>query len=152
MRLRLGEGLAAAGALALLVVMFMGWYGAKAQPAGDTLNAWEAFAVTDLVLAAVCLLALALAVAQVTQRAPALPVAFGVLASAASIVALVLLAYRILNEPGPDDLVEVRAGAWLGFAALALVAAGAWRSIGDETPVAGDEGAVSVERRPAPGA
>ena len=148
MRLRIGEALAAAAALALLVVMFMGWYGTEAL----TLNAWETFAVTDLVLLAVALLALALAVAQITQRAPSLPVAFGVLTAAASIVALVLLAYRILNEPGPDDLVEVRTGAWLGLAALALVGAGAWLSVGDETPAGGDEDAVQVERRPAPGA
>ena len=147
MRLRIGEGLAAAAALALLVVMFLGWYGTDAE----TLSAWEAFAITDVVLFAVALLALALAVAQVTQRAPSLPVAFGVLTAAASIVAVVLLLYRILNEPGPDDLVEVRAGAWLGLAALALLGAGAWRSIGDETPAAGDETAAQVERRPAPG-
>lgn len=146
MRLRSGEALAAAGGLALLVVMFLGWYGTE----GTTLSAWEAFAVTDLLLALLALLGLGMALAQVTQRAPALPVGLSVLTAAVAMVAGLLLAYRILNAPGPDDLVEVKAGAWLGLLAVALTGAGAWRSMGDEGPVSTDPLAAAAERRPAP--
>jgi multisubunit Na+/H+ antiporter MnhB subunit len=146
MRLRAGEALAAAGGLVLLVVLFLGWY----ETDGVALSAWEAFAVTDVLLALVALLALGLALAQVTQRAPALPVGLGVLTAAMAIVVGLLLVYRLLDEPGPDDLVEVNPAAWLGLLALALTGAGAWRSIGDEGPVSTDPLATPAERRPAP--
>jgi purine-cytosine permease-like protein len=146
MRLRAGEALAAAGGLVLLVVMFLGWYGAE----DVTLSAWEAFAVTDVLLALLALLALGVAVTTVTQRGPALPVGLGVITTALALVALIALLYRILNEPGPDDLVEVRAGAWLGVLAALLVLAGAWHSIADEAPRPGDTVTADVERRPAP--
>jgi hypothetical protein len=146
MRMRSGEALAAAGGLALLVVMFLGWYATD----GATLSAWEAFSVTDVLLALLALLGLGIALAQVTQRAPALPVGLGVVASALSLVVLLVLLYRILNEPGPDDLVDVRAGAWLGVLGVLLVFAGAWRSVSDEAPRPGDRPADDVERRPAP--
>jgi purine-cytosine permease-like protein len=145
-RLRAGEALAAAGGLALLVVMFLGWY--RAQDA--TVNAWEAFEVTDLLLALVAILGLGAAVATITQRGPALPVGLGVVTSALGLVVLLVLLYRILNEPGPDDVVEVRPGAWLGVLAALLVVAGAWRSIADEAPRPGDTVTADVERRPAP--
>jgi purine-cytosine permease-like protein len=146
MRLRAGEALAAAGGLVLLVVMFLGWYGAE----DVTLSAWEAFAVTDVLLALLALLALGVAVTTVTQRGPALPVGLGVITTALALIALIALLYRILNEPGPDGLVEVRAGAWLGVLAALLVLAGAWRSIADEAPRPGDTVTADVERRPAP--
>jgi hypothetical protein len=146
MRLRSGEALAAAGALALLVVMFLGWYSTD----GATKTAWEAFAVTDLLLALVAVLALALAVTTVTQRSPAIPVALGVITLATTVIVGLVLVYRIVNEPGPDDLVEVRIGAWLGLLALGLIGAGAWLALEDDGPRPGDPLVVDVERRPAP--
>ena len=146
MRLRSGEALAAAGGLALVVVMFLGWY-----TEGDrALSAWEAFSVADVLLLLAALLPLALAVATVTQRTPAVPVGLGVLTLATALIVGLVLLYRILNEPGPDDLVEVRIGAWLGLLCLALVAAGAWIAVEDERPRPGDPVVVDVERRAAP--
>ena len=154
MRLRSGEALAAAGGLALLVVMFLGWYThlttSSSSGTGRTLSAWEAFTVTDVLLLLVALLPLALAVATVTQRAPAIPVGLGVLTMATALIVGLVLLYRILNEPGPDDLVEVRIGAWLGLLCLALIAAGAWIATEDERPRPGDPVVVDVERRAAP--
>jgi hypothetical protein len=157
MRLRY-EALAAAGALALLVLMFLGWFthlttspsSGTGAAGGESQSAWEAFAVTDLLLLLAALLALALAVATVTQRAPALPVGLGVLTLSTALIAGLVLLYRILNEPGPDDLVEVRISAWLGLLALALTGAGAWLALEDEGPRPGDPVAVDVERRSAP--
>jgi hypothetical protein len=147
-RLRPGEAVAGLSGAALLVVMFLDWYGVRGGGAG--VSAWTAFSVTDVVLGLVALAGLALALLQATQRTPALPVATSVLAAALGIAATLLVAYRLLNAPGPDALVELRPGAWLGLLATAGVAAGAWLSTADDSAPGGGGPPVAVEHRPAP--
>ena len=133
-RLRPGELIAAAGGVALLAAMFLKWYelsgGGVVRSIG--LTAWEAFSVTDLVLALAALAAIALAAVTAARRSPALPVAASVVTSTLGIVATVLLLYRILDQPGPNAFVEVKLGAFAGFLCTLALAAGAWRSIRDE--------------------
>jgi hypothetical protein len=136
-RLRIGEWIAAAGGVALLVVMFLDWYAVvvSVDPGFELsagFDAWESFDVIDLVLAIVAALAIGLAVLQATQRSPALPVGAGVLTTVAGAVAVVLVAYRIINQPGDNEFVEVRIGAWLGLAATLAIAGGGWASLHDE--------------------
>ena len=77
-RLRPGDLIAAAGGVALLVVMFLEWYAAGGVTrVGDQeievsvgANAWEAFAVTDIWLALTALAALALAGLTATPPEP----------------------------------------------------------------------------------
>ena len=122
MRLRLGEAVAALGALGLLLAMFLTWY---EGPAGEGLDAWQAFAVTDVAArAAGAARAGPSRCSQITQRAPALPVAAGVVTTAAAILTTLLVLYRILNQPGPNDALDVGLGAWLGLLAVLVVAAG----------------------------
>jgi drug/metabolite transporter (DMT)-like permease len=120
-RLRDGELIAGAGAVALLVALFLGWYSGA--------SAWQAFSVLDVVLALVALLALALVLAQATRESPSVPVALSVLTAVAGALATLFVLYRILNQPGPNDAVEVEAGAWIGLVAAALVAVGGGRSL-----------------------
>jgi hypothetical protein len=145
---RPGELFAAVAAAALLVVSFLDWYGPQNREAG--LNAWQAFSVLDLLLGAVIALALALAVSNIAGRGPALPVALGVIATTLALAATLLVLYRILNQPGPNDVIEVRAGAWLGLGAVAAVFGGAWWSMSDERPRPADPPAPEPEPRPAP--
>jgi hypothetical protein len=105
-----GTGLVALGAVVLLVSLFIDWYDA----AGD---AWAAFELVDIVLAAaavVCLVSVVPRYAGVQRAVPA--IAFG---------ALFIVAIQILDPPpvAADDRVET--GAWLALAATALMAAGA---------------------------
>ena len=137
-RLRVGEWVAAAGGVALLATMFFDWYAVVVgvEPGLELsagFDAWESFDAIDLVLALVAALAIALAVLQATQRSPALPVATGVLTTVLGAVAVLLVAYRIVNQPGDNEFVEVRAGAWLGLAATLAIAAGGWASLRDES-------------------
>jgi hypothetical protein len=137
-RLRIGEWVAAGGGVALLVTMFLDWYAVvvSVEPGFELsagFDAWESFDVIDLVLALVAALAIALAVLQVTQRSPALPVGAGVFTAVAGAIAVVLVAYRIVNQPGDNEFVEVRIGAWLGLAATLAIAAGGWASLRDES-------------------
>jgi len=147
-RLRPGELLAAAGGVVLLVSLFLDWYGLRGRSAG--VSAWQAFAVADVLLALVALLAIALAVAQLTLRGPALPVGLGVVTSAVSIAGVLVVVFRLIDQPGANDLIELRAGAWIGLAAALAAAAGAWMAMGDDRPRPADPAPVTVERRAAP--
>ena len=126
-RLRDGDLLAGAGGLALVASLFAGWYEVPGSAGGGT--AWQAFSVLDIVLALLALVPLALVVLQATRDSPALPVAFSVFSTVAGALAVLLIAYRILNQPGPNDAVEVDAGAWIGLAAAIAIAAGGARSM-----------------------
>jgi hypothetical protein len=154
-RLRPGELIAAAGGAALLVVMFLDWYavGGTTKVAGSDLRvslgltAWEAFGITDILLALAALIAIGLAVVTATRRSPALPVAASVLTATTGILATLLVLYRILNQPGPNEFVEVKLPAFLGFLCVLAIAAGGWRSMRDEQ---WEDAPVPTDVRPTP--
>jgi hypothetical protein len=123
-RLRDGEWIAGVGGVGLLVSLLLDWYSGA--------SAWQAFSVLDVVLALLALVPLALVVLQATRESPSLPVAFSVLTTLAGALATLLILYRILNQPGPNDRVEVELGAWIGLAAAAIAAVGGWRSLREE--------------------
>ena len=136
-RLRDGEWIAGVGGVALLASLFTVWYAPTVVfGALDRLDlrttGWEAFSVLDVVLALLALVPLALVVLQATRESPSLPVAFSVLTMLAGLLATLLILYRIVNQPGPNDRVEVELGAWIGLAAAAITAAGGWRSLREE--------------------
>jgi hypothetical protein len=143
-RLRDGEWIAGAGGVALLAAMFLHWYGAGPFE----VTAWQAFGVLDVVLALLALVPLGLVFTQATRTSPSIPVAFSVFTMLAGALAALLILYRIVNQPGPNDLVEVQAGAWLGFVAAGVIAAGGWRSLRVE-PIPGAP-LPPVEDLPAP--
>jgi hypothetical protein len=147
-RLRPGELLAAAGGVVLLASMFLDWYGPVGRTDGVT--AWQAFTVADVLIAIVALFAIALAVAQVALRGPALPVALGVITSAVTIAGVIVVVFRLIDQPGPNNLVELRAGAWIGLAGALAAAAGAWLAMGDERARPSDPLPLPIERRAAP--
>ena len=154
-RLRPGELIAGAGGIALLVVMFLEWYaaGGQTQFQGQDFeislgfNAWEAFSVTDLILAPTAVSGIALAVLTASRRSPALPVALSVITTTLGALATLLVLYRILNQPGPNDFIEVKVGAFLGFVSVLAIAAGGYRSMRDEE---GEDAPMPTDVRPTP--
>ena len=66
------------------------------------------------------------------------------------LAAALLLLYRILNQPGPNDAIGVSAGAWIGLAAAIGVFFGAWLALSDERPRPADPPPPEPERRPTP--
>jgi peptidoglycan/LPS O-acetylase OafA/YrhL len=125
-RLRRGELLAAAAALLLLALMFLcDWYGSA--------SGWQAHTVLRWLMLLTILAALALAFLTATQRTVAVPVTTAVIVSTLSWLLLVLVAYRVIvDEPGPNALVDVTPCAWLGLLCCALIAYGAYLSMRDE--------------------
>jgi hypothetical protein len=143
-RLRAGERLAAGGGLALLVSLFLPWYGVG----GADVSGFEAFSVIDLLLALLALLAIALAVLQVVQDGPTLPVGAAVLAATLGKLGVVLVLFRIVVEPG-SSVLEVQVGAWFALAAAVAITAGGWLSLADEH-VRGLPPDVEPDLRPTP--
>jgi hypothetical protein len=125
-RLRLGELLALAGAIALLVAMFLPWY----RGAAGGLTAWDEFGVVDVLIVIAVAVALFLAVATATERSTALPVAAAVWTTVWGIIATLAIALRLLDQPG--DSLGLRAAAWVALVAALAIAAGGWHSMSDE--------------------
>ena len=156
-RVRAGELVAGAAGVVLLASMFLNWYsvtneilfGASDGQTRDV-SAWGAFSVVDVLLALVALLGIALALSEVIGRGPALPVAIGVITTTLALAGTLLLVYRILNQPGPNDLISVELGAYLGLLASLGVFLGAWLSLSDERPRPSDPPPPEPERRPTP--
>lgn len=158
-RLRLGDLVAGAGGVALLVSLWLPWYAVNLplpSPSGVALyasslpeqSAWQSFAIIDVLLAAFALLTVALAVVTAVASGPSRPVAFAVVTAALAPFATLLVLIRLVFQPGNGALEVVRYGAWVGLAAVLVAGAGAWLALKDEsTP-----GAVapSIAARPAP--
>jgi hypothetical protein len=141
-RLRRGELIAAGSALLLLVVMFLlKWYGvggvvgAFAARAGisTSVNGWHALTILRWLMLLTIVAALALAYLQASQRSPALPVSASVIVTVLGTLLTILLIYRVLiNEPGPDNLVDQKLGAFIGLLSAAGIAYGGYESMRKE--------------------
>jgi hypothetical protein len=167
-RLRSGEILAGAGAVALFVLLFLDWFEPAVQPRvtetsgrvvgpEQHVSGWTSLGwVFIVLLLVVIVLALWLAASTLFADTVSQPVAAGVLLTAVGALTLgALLARVLLVQPGlglglPNDLVDVRLPAYLGIAALAVIVAGAWRSIADERTDAPESAYEPPAARPAP--
>ena len=120
-RLDAGALVATAGALLLLVSLFLDWYGDD----DDAYSAWTVFEVIDLLLAGVGLLALSTVISRsgIERRAPEMPLLV------LGIGALVIVVSQLLDRPPAANGLDPETGAWLALAAAALLLAGAIMSV-----------------------
>jgi lysylphosphatidylglycerol synthetase-like protein (DUF2156 family) len=125
-RIRLGELLAAAGAVCLIVSLTLPWY----ENAQGKLSAWSTFGPAVVLLMLAILAALVLLLATVAERTPALPVAAAVWCVLFGLVAVIAAVVRVLERP--DNATSLCAGAWLALVGAVAVLLGAWQSIRDE--------------------
>jgi hypothetical protein len=162
-RLRAGEWLAAAGAVALVVLLFLDWFEVRSrarltETAGRFVTAepgttgWAALGWLMVALLVVAIgLAVWLVVSTASDAAVSQPVMAAVLLSALGPLALLALAIRVaVAQPGDDEIVGVRLPAYLGLAALAVLVAGGWRAIADERTDAPESAYTPPPPRPAP--
>jgi hypothetical protein len=137
-RLRRGEWIAGAGAVLLLVIMFvLPWYGlsgsAETTSGSMSLNAWHSLSTLRWLMLVTIVAALSLCCLQATRSAPALPVSASVITTPlAGLTALALLYRVLINTPGDNGLWDPRFGAFLGVIAAWAIAFGAYRSLREE--------------------
>ena len=127
-RLRSGELLALLGAIAIIVALTRSWY---VTPQGN-LDAWDTFGPTIVLLMLAAAGGLALALATVTERTTALPVAAAVWGTLLGVIGVIAAVIRLLERP--DHATALCAGTWIAFAGALLVAVGCWQSMRDERP------------------
>ncbi len=160
-RVRSADWLAGIGGLVLFVSLWLHWYGFDADALTDgptiaaigstsvpDITAWQAFSEIDVLLALFALPAIGVPISAALSKVPTAPVAFTVVATCASFLAVLLVLFRLLDQPGSNELVAVRYGAWIGLAGAVLALVGSWLAMADEhTP-----GAVPPQLtvRPAP--
>jgi hypothetical protein len=119
--LRAGELVGAIGGLGLLVAGFLPWYSAG----GVDATGWQAFSVTDILLAAAAAVALSVAICVLFRISVSYPVAGSSVATGFGFVAVVLIVIRMINPPGPGDP-SVEFGAWLGLASAVAITVGGY--------------------------
>jgi uncharacterized membrane protein len=143
-RLRLGELLALAGAVCVIVSLFMRWY----ENAAGNLSAWDTFGPAVVLLIAAAIAALGLVVSTVTERSTALPVAAAVWGTVWGVIAVIAAVVRVLERPEHATMVCV--GAWLALAGAILILVGSWQSMRDERPVLYEPANPPPQPPPAP--
>jgi hypothetical protein len=139
-RLRAGEWVAAASGVALLVSLFLPWYGPESR------TAWESLAAIDVLLAFVAAAGVLLAIAAATQPVPAVPIALAALVTFAGLFGVVLVLFRMLDLP--DGATGREWALWLGLAGAAGIVAGAAISMREERSI--EAAPVKIESLPAP--
>jgi hypothetical protein len=120
-QVRVGELVGGISGLGLLVVSFLPWYSAGGQNA----TAWQAFSVVDLVMAAAAVAAISVAIVSLGRLSVSYPVAGSAMTAGFGGLALLLIAYRLINPPGSGD-VDREVGAWLGLIAAAGITLGGY--------------------------
>jgi len=128
-----GAQIAGAAAVVLLIDMFLSWYGvdlggalgATAEGLGvdTTASAWQAFDFIDILLFLTVLATLAWVGTLAMGNELAANLKLAAIAGGAGCALLVL--YRIVNQPGPNDAISVKYGAFIGLVACVGIAYGA---------------------------
>jgi hypothetical protein len=145
-RLSQGEKIAGVAGILLIIIMFaFSWYGvsiAGHDVPGGTVNAWEAYSFTDIILFLAALSGIALAVTRAQGTTVSLPVALSAIVAGLGILATLLVLYRIINTPGDTGAasalvggsvdVSRKIGVFLGLIAAAGVAYGGWTAMQEE--------------------
>ena len=171
-RLRAGEWAAVVGGAGLVVTLFLPWFDIEFPRSqsvqfggGGVLNllntysgghtwasGWDALGWLVIVIALAAVACAAwVAIVNATNGPVAQAVAASVLMAAVGTFAFVAVALRVLVfQPGPNDIVVLRYGAWLGLLAALVLAVGGWWAIKDERTDASDSAYTPPEPRPAP--
>jgi hypothetical protein len=141
-RLRAGELLALLGVALVVVSLLEPWY----QGLLGTLDPWNTFGPTIVLLLAALCSALAMIASAVTERSTALPVSTAVWTVLLGLLAVTAMIVRVLERP--DHAQYTCIGVWLALAGSLAILAGAWLVIRDERPSSYEK--VLIEPRPRP--
>jgi hypothetical protein len=161
-RLRAGELLAGAGAVGLLLVLFLKWFSFDRPPGAHLIGTLHTTGWASLgwflvaLLAIVCFGGLSIAYMTLRRTSPAWPVGAAVLTVAVGGLTFLVLLVRLLTQPGlgadlPNAMVLVEVPAYLGLLFTALIPLGAWLALHDERLGAPESAYTPPPARPVPG-
>jgi hypothetical protein len=156
-RLSTGEKLAAISAVLLFVFMFFDWFGVEVSGvpgfggdvsgAGAGGSAWDALDVIPIFLMLAIVAAIGVAVVRLTDADLELPVSLNAIVAALGGLAVLLILYRIIDQPGGggdfsgvEVDVTLKIGIFLGLVAAAGIAYGGYRAMQEEGVTFGDVG------------
>jgi hypothetical protein len=157
--------IAAGSAVVLFIVMFFGWFKfpdtingvptgvnlAAAAGVDTSINAWQSYDFTDLILMLTIIVTVGTAIAAAMAREVTLPVATSALVTGLGALSFVFVAWSIINTPssGPIDLDR---GIWVfvGLVLTAGIAYGGWMSMQEEGTSFGDQADRLQDRGDAP--
>ncbi len=156
-KLSLGDQIAAVSGIALIIILFLPWYGVDVSvgpvSVSESASGWEALSFIDILLFLIGLVAIGVPVAKAMGSLPDdLPGAMLVLAAGGLGVLLVL--FRIIDLPTPDlsasgvDFSR-KIGVFLGLIATAGIAYGGWRA-NEESTVSSTPASAPPPPPPAP--
>lgn len=109
-RVSFGEMVAAAGGVALLVLMFLPWFGGRLSGGGapvkvPTRTGWESFGtVLEFLLVVAIAIAVGIAIARAMDSLPPLPLEQGQMVLAAGVVAFLIVGFRLIDPPDVLDV------------------------------------------------
>jgi hypothetical protein len=137
--LRTGERIAGLSGIALLIIMFLSWWGAPGPTAelveasgidiDTTVNAWQAADFLDLLWALAAISGIALAVVAMQGNQVNMPIAMSAITAGLGGIAVLTILYRLIDTPFDADR---EYGAFLGLIAAAGVAYGGWTAMQEE--------------------
>jgi hypothetical protein len=154
-KLSTGEKLSAVSALLLFVFMFFDWFGVEVSGVpgfgGDVSgaggSAWDALDVIPIFLMLAIVAAIGVAVIRLTDADLELPVSLNAIVAALGGLAVLLILYRIIDQPGGggdfsgvEVDVTLKVGIFLAFAAAVGIAYGGYRAMQEEGMTFGDVG------------
>jgi hypothetical protein len=153
-RIRLGEALAAIGAIGLFVLLFADWF----EGGGVSRSGWSSLGWGLVVLLVVVMAVAAVMVVSTVARAkPAIIVGSAVTTAVVGIVTLLIALVRVLvTQPDLElglgnSAVTIQTAGYLGILALGLITAGAWITLADERTDAPESAYTPPPARPVPG-
>lgn len=131
-----------ASSLVLLASMFLlSWYGLKSRLAptaaqlgvSTSVNGWNGLTHVRWLVLVTVIVAFALVYFQATRGAPAIPVSLSVIVTVLGLLTVLALIWRVLIErPGSDALVSLRAGSVVGLVSALSLAYGGYLSTREE--------------------
>jgi hypothetical protein len=160
-RLSRGEQIAGAAAVLLIIDMFLNWYSANLNSAlqaqadrfgiDTNADAWQVFSTTDILIFITAVAALVMVGTRVMGRSANLPVSLPLVVAVLGAFTTLVVLWRIINQPGENEFINVEYGAYIGLLLLIALTYGAVQAGGGvDTMRAEAESLGERPARPAP--
>lgn len=129
----------------LIALLSVDWY---ELPQG-TASGFDSFALTDLLLGLLGVLAVMVVVVTAGASRPAVPLPVLVLTVTLSVLMTLVVVVRLVNPPGRNADASLQAGAWLGLVCVLALVLASYRALRDER-APGVQPGPEPERQPVP--